>query len=287
MTEKNFFDIYFKSAVFTNKNEADQIKEREIRNIIENGKYIYKFISFDNNLSLNEKKLRSFYENKIWCSPYYVFFDNDPREFEINYNEDFLSKITGKSKEYLNIFIEKIKQLNCLTSFALTPTEHMWKEYANNGNGFCIKYELLNTDKFLLINYDNKDKYDFTEDIFESFKIMSNNSISIEDLNNYHFKRFAELPLVLKNNGENAEKDFRNENEIRLLEFTPDTYSPLCNPEAYKTNKQEFFGFNIPASQAGIKPIGIMIDLSMCKYREELLKEAKCKGYKVEFVCNL
>lgn len=57
---------------------------------------------------------------------------------------------TGKSQEELDVFFSTVNEMNDISCFTYEPSNFMWKEYANNGNGFCMEFELNDSDKFFM-----------------------------------------------------------------------------------------------------------------------------------------
>lgn len=282
MDVKEFYKCYFNTPAFQTPDSLSLMKNTYVRSVMEKEKFIYKYIAFDDNIKLNKNKLKTFLEDKIWCSPYYIFYQNDPREFEILYDANVVHSNVGFTTEWVNRFVENVKLSTCLTSFAIKTSEDMWNQYTNLGRGFCIKYSVSDTNCFFPILYDNKDSYSFTQDIIATLDILKKNP-SLITLNNVHFRRFAELPYLLKNNGDNYQKDYRYENEIRLLIETPSEFSPVNDPEVSYLKNHNFPGFNLPVQSAGISPVEIILDINKCDYREELLHGAKEKMCSVTF----
>lgn len=53
-------------------------------------------------------------------------------------------------------------EMYVLCLFSTSITENMWNEYANNGNGMCLVFDVLDYDWFYPIEYvKNKKKYSF------------------------------------------------------------------------------------------------------------------------------
>ena len=150
-----FYNQYFKLPQFDLENKAYSYKNDYIRSRIDNGKYIYKFFSFDNNSPLNISKIKTFEDEAIWCSPFFCF--DDKREFYYKYNLSKVTEITNFNLEYVTKTLNMITQLTDLSSFTYYECDTMWKNYANYYNGFCVVYEVINTDYFYPIVYENKD----------------------------------------------------------------------------------------------------------------------------------
>lgn len=263
---QNYYEHCFEKAVFDENDQFDKEKNKLLSSLFVENKYLYKFFSFDNNKVLNKKKLKTLQKEQIWCSPYYDFFDKT--EFGIQFDiQEYKRKVSSD----INIlgFIEYIKRISNLASFTYENTNYMWNEYSNKGNGFCIKYEVVDSNMFFPVLYDKKNSYDFTEDLIVSFEVMekakSYNDIQL--LNNLHFKRLSILPFVLKD-----AETYNKEKEIRLLDKVD-----------YINIDNNYHGKLLSLNEAGLKVSKVILDFDNCLYREEILKIAKENSYVVEF----
>lgn len=272
----NFYNEYL-DKIDLKTDKAESFKQKYLKSIIKDEKYIYKFYSFDTNTNLNRSKLKTFEDNKIWFSPYYCF--NDPSEFSINYNLEIVSNKANIKKETIETFVEITKQINDLSSFTTDMNDMMWKEYANNYNGFCVKYEILNFGSFYPVVYTNKNALDFTNTIIENF-YNKNHLSPMSFIESLQFKKLSILPVVLK--------DFSNygfENEIRCLcdnDFK--TIDSSClKGRVYPNCKQEkeYKGSAIDINKIGLKISEVVIPIT-CSYREEILNICKNNNYKAQ-----
>lgn len=263
---KKYYENCFSKTVFDKSNEFQLFKNTILRKLLIEGKFLYKFFSFNQEKQLNKQKLNTLREEKIWCAPYYKFFDKT--EFDIQFNAE---KFNRSASTHMNAFdfIEAIKRISCLASFTYEYSDKMWNDYANKGNGFCVKYEMLNCDMFFPILYDEKKHYDFTEDLIRSFKAMQNAEKyrNIDFLNDPNFVRLGILPFVLKDL-----KEYGGEKELRLL---------------YRVNfiepKNNYYGSDVLLSDAGLKVSKLILDFDNCSFREELLNIAKENNYALEY----
>lgn len=272
----NFYNEYL-DKIDLETNKAELFKQKYLKSIIKNEKYIYKFYSFDTNTNLNFSKLKTFENNKIWFSPYYCF--NDPSEFCINYDLEIASNKANIKKEVIKNFVEIIKQINDLSSFTTDMNDRMWKEYANNYKGFCVKYEILDFESFYPIIYADKNALDFTNTIIENF--YNRNRLSLMSfIKSLPFKKLSILPVVLK--------DFSKygfEHEIRCL-YDNDfrTINSTClKGRVYPNCKQEkeYKGSAIDINKIGLKISEVVIPIT-CSYREEILNICKNNNYKAQ-----
>jgi len=262
-TIKNFYEQYFSADLFDVSNFSQRLKDAVIRHMLLEGKYLYKFYAFDDCIKLNKQKIETFRNERIWCSPYYKF--SDESEFEVKFCEEPFKKETISATE----FLKNIRQTANLASFTYEYSDYMWEIYANKGNGFCVEYEILDTDSFYPVLYDKKDDYDFTVDIIETLRVLQSVSSigagNIKSLNNYHYKRLAILPLVLKD-----KESYKDEKEIRFL----------AQNESVPLDKR-FLGQGISLQKCGLKARTIVVDFEQCVYREDLFQIAKENQYGV------
>lgn len=195
-----FYDDYFSIQPFSQTNEGNTFKDNFIRSKIKNGK-IYKFVAFNEDEQLNSKKLTMLAQLQFWASCY-DYFDDD-REVLRPYNQHKICCKTKISKEKIDNFFSTINEMNDISCFTYEPSDFMWNEYANNQNGFCMEFNLLDSDKFFPIIYLDKDKLDYTDDIA---KLLTSTKYDLISLN-----RVTILPWVTK------DPIFQKENELRFL----------------------------------------------------------------------
>lgn len=196
----DFYDDYFSIEPFSKNNDGNQFKDNYIRSKMKYGK-IYKFVAFTEDEKLNSRKLDMLIKNQFWASCYDYF--NDDREVLRPYNQFVVCRETRKTKHDLNIFFSTVNEMNDISCFTYEPSDFMWQEYANNGNGFCMEFELFDSDKFFPIVYLNKDNLDYTNDIVNLF---SSTKTDFRVLN-----RLAILPWITK------DPIYQTENELRFL----------------------------------------------------------------------
>lgn len=130
---------------------------------------IYKYVSLSNNVicnkknevcyqnnKLNEDKLRTFKENKIWFSR----FDNlnDPFEYKVAYIDYEKLKVNGFNKKIADLCFNSMRNMYLISSFTNNVVDNMpmWAHYSNNHEGFCIEYDVLNTKMIYPISYEGE-----------------------------------------------------------------------------------------------------------------------------------
>ena len=266
---KQYYSQCFNKNVFSQKENIsnfDSEKQKILNKLFIDGKYIYKFYFFDSNDRLNKLKLSSLKNEEIWCSQYFEFLDTS--EFDIKFN---ISAFNSNINTNIDVeeFVKIIKKISNLASFTYEYSNYMWGNYGGNGMGFCVKYEVLDSNFFYPILYDKKEDYDFTEDLIYSFNSMQKALITqdINELNNKYFERLAVLPFVLKDSNK-----FCKEKEIRLLDK---------NDIILIDNN--FNGRAVSLKTAGLKVNKIIIDFDSCPYRKEITEIVKDNNYKLDY----
>lgn len=193
-----FYDEYFSLPAFDDMNRAQSFKDAYIREKVFTG-YIYKFIAFTENEELNHIKLQLIRDNSLWVSNYNNFTDKNEVSVPCN-----LLRVSRKAKislDSIRLLINTSKQMNDVSCFTYDMAPFMWIYYANNSNGLCLKFKLVDTDKFFPVIYLDKSKIDFTDDFIHAYRTQGLKYIS----------RLSILPWVLK------DKKYSPENELRFL----------------------------------------------------------------------
>ena len=177
---------------------ATLYKIQYLKNIIKENK-VYKFISFQENEAI---KLRTLMQHKIWFSFYKSL--NDETEFYIDYRMKKVVNETGYNKEHIKLLINYLTEMYDVFSLTYSYENYMWDEYASEGNGICVEYNIQNYDYLYPIEYCDKRKIDFTKMVINSLK---NGGAEL-----------AIIPWVIKNPyNETAQIDSTKEKEIRIL----------------------------------------------------------------------
>ncbi len=263
-----FYDEYFAILSDSAEKKGNAFKDEYIRLKLENSR-LYKFVTFNNDEVLNLMKLKALQHKQFWASRYDLF--NDKREMMRPYNCFKVTRKTGKNMRYLINFFSTVNEMNDIACFTYKPSEFMWDEYANNGNGYFMEFEMIDSDKFFPVIYLNKIKIDYTNDIIQSF-------ISRDDLHRNHTNKLAIQPWVLK------DLDFEEEKEIRFL--YGDLYDEIDGPMGGriapgKKKAMGYTGIECTFESAGIIVRKVVIGTNCIKAREI---EQICK--ELDVVCD-
>ena len=209
---KVFYDEYFRLNIA----DATQYKIKYLQSILKEN-CIYKFIAFDDNEVLNNSKLLCLQNDQLWFS-YYRYL-NDSTEFDIIYNKKYVSKKLKSSEDKIEYFLNLIIEIYDVCSFTYQYQDYMWREYANDGNGICLEFEVSDLDMLFPVEYKKKNEIDFNKMIirsFSNFNKSQNGTLNNDPLSLY--------PWVVKN-PQNGSLDSTKEKEVRIL------YSPYDNME--------------------------------------------------------
>lgn len=204
---KDFYDKYFNCGNVFENNPNTIISEFFDKFLINNK--LYKFISFDDNLILNDSKLKLLKEDKLWLSNVKYFKDND--EFNVNYDVKVMSRDTGLTVEKVEDLMKTFKELNDVCCLTTSIRDEMWEEYANNHNGICCVFTITNVDMLLPVYYCDKNKHDFTEDFITQYVHFKNKNM-IKYFSCVELKRLQTLPYVMKD-----KMLYSKEKEVRLI----------------------------------------------------------------------
>lgn len=160
---------------------------------------------------------------QFWASCYDYF--QDKREVLRPYNKYKVQCCTRIPQYQLNLFFSMVNEMNDISCFTYNPSDFMWQEYANNGNGFCMEFDLEDSDKFFPVIYLDKDKLDYTNEIIKSFK---NKSLDFKTIG-----KLAILPWVTK------DSEYQKEHELRFLcgDIYNDDHGPMGGRIAPKKKK--------------------------------------------------
>lgn len=264
-----FYGKYFEHTLL----KATSYKIDYLKSIIQGGK-IYKFIAFDENTKLNEIKIECLCQDVLWFS-HYIYL-NDKTEFEINFDVHSVSRRTGRSIKQINYFIGIIKEMYDICSFTYCFEPYMWNEYANNGKGICIVFDVVNYDMLFPVDYVEKSKIDFTKLLADSFLISPEERMNRND-------PMALLPFVVKNPMNGVLKSYK-EKEIRILYSAYDDGSfnnGIISPQV-KYNKK-YRGSNVSYEKCGIKVDKIIIG-NHCsgEIESKIIVECNKKEYSFE-----
>lgn len=139
---------------------------------------LYKFCSFTNDEKLNEKKLLTLKNKQIFMSDIKDFNDPfDGKAFFYNPNElKEIKRLAAYNGRFIDDFTSYLK------GTALTENDAncmpMWAHYSNNHQGFCVSYDMKNSDNQVMssctfpIQYTNQ-RLDITSFMKEYAKMVS------------------------------------------------------------------------------------------------------------------
>lgn len=184
--------------------EAVIHKDKYIRSLLEND-LLYKFISFDENDELNRIKIECLENETIWMS-HYKYFD-DLTELKIPINKYKVSKKTDRSVENIDFLIGSLREIYDVCCFTYKVTPYMWQNYANNSNGICLCFSILDSNKYFPVEYIDKKEFDLTNIMI---KTVNDNANGV-GFGSIEYKTMSLLPLVMK------DKKYKKEKEIRVL----------------------------------------------------------------------
>ena len=195
-----FYDELIESMPSDKLLNGNMQKEKYIRERIKDGR-IYKFVKFTEDENLNLKKIDMLANQQFWASCYDEFIDK--REVIRPYNKIRVQYYTGRTQNELDNFFSTLNEMNDISCFTYEPSDFMWEEYANNGNGFCMEFEVVDFDKFFPVIYLRKSKVKYTKDII--------NLLNSKQPNFRLINKVGIIPWVLK------DKKYKKENELRFL----------------------------------------------------------------------
>lgn len=203
MAKLGFYEKYVALAgnLRDKPDRATPYKIDYLRKIIKDRK-AYKFISFEGESNLLRAKIDTLKQGKIWFSFYKTL--NDETEFQINYNANKISLKTGRSVSHVHLLVNYFVEMYDVYSLTYEYHDYMWKDYASDGNGICIEFDVGNYDFLYPVEYLEKSSIDFDKMI-------------ISGINNGDFA-FAIIPWVIKNPyNRTSNMDSTREKEVRML----------------------------------------------------------------------
>lgn len=210
---------------------------------------LYKFISFDNNSSLNHDKLDTLKNRCLWFAPHHVFTDNDPTEFIIGANIDIVEKQTAYNKEQIENLLTSIRDVNDICCLTDRISEYMWENYANNHSGICCAFEVIKTDDLWPVLYCKKDSVDFTYEVISGLNNEIDSALNLKTL--------AFISPILKDISR-----YSVEREVRLLNneaylFAGEPLNGILEPNKKAT--LHYFGRRVSWNSYGLRLKKIII----------------------------
>lgn len=249
-----FYDEYLKlmGNLKDKPDLATPYKIEYLKNIIRDGK-VYKFISFEENADI---KINTLLDGKIWFSFYKIL--NDETEFEIDYKVKKVVGKTGYKKEYIDLIVNYLTEMYDVYSLTYMYQEYMWEDYAANGNGICVEFEVGDYDYLYPVEYCDKSKIDFTRMVVSALK-QSGMELSI-------------IPWVVKNPyNQTSDMDSTREKEVRMLYCPYDLAEFNGGTIAYNIKeRKDYKGIAKPYEDFKLKIVKVIIG---DKCREEYVSE--------------
>lgn len=250
-----------------------------VKKIDELNKYIidtmprifYKFYSLDENIELNDKKIKTILSSQIWFSKYQ--FMNDPFELNnLNINIDEIADIGDLDIEtalcVYQDFLDGLKSNILFSSFSTSMLENisMWAYYTNNHKGFCCEYEFIEeVDCFSYdirpIIYENKPKKLQVEEVqkmiayfLEYYAYKMGNIDLSEDYktNAIKYDKFITAICSFK------DKSWSNEKEYRIY---------------YRTGERKNNGENVELSKLNLRLKNIYCGVNCSNEHKMILKQ--------------
>lgn len=265
----NFYKKYYKYS----KERATDFKISYLKSLIKSDQ-IYKFIAFDDNISLNAIKIKSLKKDELWFS-HYIYL-NDQTEFQIEYDSSKIANVTGISSKNIDLFVGALKEVYDVCSFSYRQKSYMWRTYANNGNGICIVFNVNDYDLLYPVQYIDKNRIDYTSILIDAF---SKTSKELWEKGT----PIAELPFVTKNPMNGTMKSYK-EKELRILlePYGDGSFNNGFVKPNIKKNKG-YIGRNISYADCGLSVSKIIIgEKCDLKIVDEVISNCNKKRYKVQ-----
>lgn len=224
--------------------------------------YLYKFYSLsDSDEELNQKKLETLKSNSNWFE--LACNQNDPLDMRMAYIDDANKKASKNAVDIAKTLLNDIIDSLVICSFIDSNEKNlqMWANYANNHQGYCIKYRIDNKKAFFKIMYeDNKiPTLSIPLNLYNEMCKADKGNIEIEVLNKYRY--YFLLLLNIK------QSSWSNEKEYRLI-----------------YPKEKDGGCNLNNEMIGIKPVAMYLGLKCSDENKSKLKSIaedslNCKCY--------
>ena len=215
--------------------------------------YIYKYVALKKGNGcekcsgeieeLNEKKFSTLLNREVWFSHPKVL--NDPFEFQALVIEYDKLERAGIPKEQIDEIRRMMLEDYLISSFFGSEMETesfpMWAHYANNHQGFCIRYRVADGSQIRKVNYSSR-RTVVTEGVQKTIEILdrlkgptpaAERTQMIEALRHMYMR-------VLFHNYTVKHSSWSYEKEYRVLHR--------------HTDKQDPCGQNVPAQEIGLCP---------------------------------
>jgi Protein of unknown function (DUF2971). len=212
----------------------------------------------DKSINLNNIKIQSIKDDKIWLSTYDNL--NDPFELSALYLKEKEIINHGWPIDIVKAVFEKIKKEFLIGSFTthLSDSLPMWAHYANNHKGVCLEYTVVNPSYLYKVSYE-----------MQRIPIASIITNLISDV--MHKKQPDHKYLMsIFNGGCIKDKSWINEDEFRIL---------------YANINKKDNGDLIKLNDIGLKLNSVYFGINCINNYEEEIKnicdEKECKCYKM------
>ncbi len=203
----------------------------------------------------NGKKIDTVENNQLWLSRVDEY--NDPFEFRSVYPDK--SRSNGNEELTLELlsYLKNQIRISCFVGREPIHEMPMWAHYANNHQGFCIEYAVINSANFYPIQYSSERIPIAT---IPSFIFSSISKAISEDQKELDQKSQANI-IYLILSAMVKSKHWEYENEYRII---------------YQAQKPEENGENVKLVDLGLEMKQIYIGKSCCKKnRVRLIEIAK------------
>jgi hypothetical protein len=179
---------------------------------------LYKYSSLDNREKLNEKKLKTLKDKKVFMSSIESF--NDPFDSKAFFYKPQEIISIDPLRDYNGIILESTKLIRCACFSANgVNSMPMWAHYGNNHKGFCVKYEMKDNPIMKQLTFPiqyTDERLDITSFIKKYLNevlsiVVSNLNIGVKEtvLNDLSLVYLMLLLSNVKHNSWEYEKEFR------------------------------------------------------------------------------
>ena len=257
-----FYDDFLSIPIFTEDSASGRYKDEYIRSKLTNNS-IYKFIPFTGDDDFNDRKIDLVAKRKLWVSCHWCF--SDKNEVVAFCNPKIIAREACVSEKSVRLFVNTAKEMFDVSCFTYGISDYMWENYANKRNGFCLRFEVINSDMLYPIIYLPKERIDYTDDIIQAYRDLK------EPTKEKRLPRHAILPWVLK------DTPYFQENEIRFL------YG-----DAYDDENGELGGRIAPGKKSMMGYKGTTCDYGYCGLDlKEIFIGENCEDSHKKILCSL
>lgn len=205
----NITKEYFRLLEELKFEEAEKLRQKQLP------PKLYKFVSLTDDEQLNAAKLKTLENQEVWFSS--VEKLNDPFEFNGLYIDEkkFYDYFGSNSNVKLETLRKSIKLDKIYSILSLTANGSnclpMWAYYTNNYFGYCVEYEIFDTEKCCAKNvmYESK-RYPVFNIIINLMHEMHKFEITNKYSKEFHLYANAIIQQAfLKHNSWRHEREFR------------------------------------------------------------------------------